>query len=305
MGWFDRLFGRSPVEGLVPISPAAKAARIAALLPNGPSVDDRARMPVAQPSLQEAAPYSALDWYIDVPPSAVGPKTRATLGVACPGAGIFAGADGGFVLAVRLLLVKGDQRFQPGRQALESLLAAAQSAASGPVTIREPIEVALARQAVLVQCWQPATARATAILRRPDGFDGKAVFDAMLSLGYDWGELDWFRWYFDPNTPLVTVSTTTPPGYFLPEAASAGTLRPLDLVLNSALLALSPPGGVAYDGLVTTAQYLRERLGGTLVGEDGTPLDVEGDRKTLATFEAKLTAIGLIPGSAAARSFVS
>ncbi len=73
------------------------------------------------------------------------------------------------------------------------------------------------------------------ILKAPKGstFDGRLLWDVMLCLGLKWGDMDCFHWQNNSTRggdELFSVETSTPPGYFFPEALANGTMKPSDLV---------------------------------------------------------------------------
>jgi len=79
---------------------------------------------------------------------------------------------------------------------------------------------------------------ATLVLRAPAGnrFEGKRMWDVMLCLGLQWGDMDLFHWINrsgQGDDAFFSVSTSTSPGYFLPEAIAADQVRLAIWFLNS------------------------------------------------------------------------
>ncbi len=122
----------------------------------------------------------------------------------------------------------------------------------------------------------------------PEGFPGPAYWDALNSLGLEWGDMDCFHW----NNPtdlggdqLFSVQTNTEPGYFLPEQLT--TVE--DLVFNFDV-ARTPFPDLVYAAMLRAAQYCQKRLGGTVQEEDP---------EVVARIVAALAEAGLTPGESA------
>lgn len=138
------------------------------------------------------------------------------------------------------------------------------------------------------------------VLRAPAGgsFEGRAVWDVMLCLGLQWGDMDIFHW---PNSDAVgdnyffSVWTSTPPGYFLPERIAGGKLHVGDLVFGYSAPRCACPSEV-FESMVRAVEYARKRLGGTIVNEEGGKADLEVVRRKLRTLEQEMKKHGLEPG---------
>lgn len=133
-------------------------------------------------------------------------------------------------------------------------------------------------------------------------FDGRDIWDVMLSLGIQWGDMYLFHW-IDPTAreadPLFSVGTTTEPGYFSPEDIAAGNLQTSDLVFEFCLPRCPAPEAV-FEAMLKAATYAQQRLGGTLLNEDREPYDEEAARRELQDGLAALRQLGIRPGSARA-----
>lgn len=136
-------------------------------------------------------------------------------------------------------------------------------------------------------------------------FTGREVWDVMRSLGLEWGDMDLFHW---PNSSGVgddaffSVWTSTPPGYFLPEAIAAGQLAVRDLVFGFELARCADPVAV-WMRMLAAARYAARRLGGKVTGGDGQAPDAEAAIRALQADVESLTRLGFPPGSEQALHF--
>ncbi|WP_197444077.1 cell division protein ZipA C-terminal FtsZ-binding domain-containing protein [Maioricimonas rarisocia] len=129
-------------------------------------------------------------------------------------------------------------------------------------------------------------------------FDGRQMWDTMLCLGLEWGDMDCFHW---PNPSDVgddyffSVETTTPPGYFLPEEVMADRVHVDDLVFVYSVPRCARPVEV-FDAMVRGVEYCRQRLGGTIADMDGEPADITVMREQIVEIVRELQAAGFEPG---------
>src|SRR5260370_30191308 len=121
----------------------------------------------------------------------------------------------------------------------------------------------------------------------------------MLCLGLNWGDMDCFQW----NNPSESgddhffwVSTSTPPGYFLPEQIAADRVHVEDLVFEFSVPRSAAPVQV-FDAMVKVVEYCQKRLGGTIVGETRSNADLPAIRDRVVETERKLREEGFVPGS--------
>jgi len=115
-------------------------------------------------------------------------------------------------------------------------------------------------------------------------------------MGFTWGDGDYFHWVDDEGNSLFNVSTSTPRGYFLPEQAIAGKLHVEDLTFAIRIAETRNPDAVL-DSMIRAAKYAQARLGGSLGGPDGPALDAAKLRASLQQVVAKMSAVGVAPGS--------
>lgn len=139
------------------------------------------------------------------------------------------------------------------------------------------------------------------ILKAPAGktFNGKVVWDVMLCLGLKWGDMDGFHWENDSEIgadSVFSVSTTTPPGYFLPEEVAADRVHVEDLVFSFSVPRSSQPVEV-FDSMSRGVEYCRKRLDGMILDENGKPADLPALRQRIADVAQQLEKAGLPPGS--------
>jgi len=136
----------------------------------------------------------------------------------------------------------------------------------------------------------------------PEGrpFDGFKMWDALRSLGLEWGDGDLFHWAANAgDDSAFSVSTSTDPGYFFPEEAVAGHLHVEDLVFGLSIPRTYQPT-VVLEAMIRAAKYVQRRLGGNLVSAQREPLNEAALRASLAQTVQRMTAAGIEPGSDAA-----
>ncbi|MBI5543643.1 MAG: hypothetical protein HY901_07135 [Deltaproteobacteria bacterium] len=144
-------------------------------------------------------------------------------------------------------------------------------------------------------------ARAVVLLAAPEGktFDGKTIWDALMSLGLRWGDMDEFHWENNDRSRgddhLFSVSSSTEPGYFLPEEIAAGRLHVSNLVFDFSIPRSADPK-VVLEGMLAAATYAQKRLGGALVDGEGGDLNPDVLRNQVANITARLTKAGFPPG---------
>lgn len=135
-------------------------------------------------------------------------------------------------------------------------------------------------------------------LLRAGRFSMKAVFDALLSLGFVWGNGDLFYWPESEDSGQIVVFTSTDPGYFLPEAAAAGE-HVADLCFDSYVPWCANPLGT-HDAMVAAVRHVCLKLGGHPGGAGDEAYDPDSDRRAIERIGEALGKAGLPPGSAAA-----
>lgn len=184
---------------------------------------------------------------------------------------------------------------------LSSVVEKAKAWPGARVSSSETPAAAAARAARLRKLQQAYDLAVIITLRAPAGarFDGRKVWDVMLSVGLQWGDMDLFHWKNESGIGddyWFSVSTSTAPGYFLPEQIAAGAVQVDDLVFSFSIPRSGSPAA-ALDRMLAAARYARSRLGGELLGTSGAPFDPESIQHDLAQIEAELTAAGFPPGA--------
>ncbi|MEN6625342.1 MAG: cell division protein ZipA C-terminal FtsZ-binding domain-containing protein [Candidatus Sumerlaeia bacterium] len=141
------------------------------------------------------------------------------------------------------------------------------------------------------------------ILRAPGGaaFSGREIWDVMLCLGIEWGDMDIFHCLNmagEGDDNLFSVWTTTPPGYFFPESVARGQ-EYADLVFGLNIARTCTPA-VVFDAMMKAARYAQKRLGGEIVDEHGRPADEAAIRARIDARAQYLEQAGCAPGTDAA-----
>lgn len=163
-----------------------------------------------------------------------------------------------------------------------------------------PPEVAARRARELAALKEEADREAIIQLRAPSGrpFEGRAVWDVMLALGLEWGDMDLFHWNNISSTGddhLFSVWTSTAPGYFLPEEIAAGRVKSADLVFGFSI-PRSPAPEQVFASMARAARYAQHRMGGELLDSEDAPLD---DTAVLSEIERTVSLLrrhGFEPG---------
>jgi cell division protein ZipA len=136
------------------------------------------------------------------------------------------------------------------------------------------------------------------VLEAQDGqlYDGKLIWDVMLSLGLQWGDMDIFHWQFEEG---FSVWTSTEPGYFFPELIAQDKVKTHDLVFGFPIARRYKPVHT-FEQMLKAAEYAQKRLGGTIVDRYGHPIDKKKMREKIISLERRLTQAGFEPGSSPA-----
>jgi cell division protein ZipA len=168
-------------------------------------------------------------------------------------------------------------------------------------------DAAHARSERLVAVGERRDSRIVLRLAAPAGasFAGRQVWDVMLSLGLEWGDMDCFHWQNSSgrgDDAYFSVETSTGSGRFLPEEIAAGLVHVEDLEFTYSLPRSADPIAV-YGRMWTAVEYARTRLGGAVTAADGRPADRERETNAIASSAAELDALGFLPGSDEALRF--
>jgi cell division protein ZipA len=141
---------------------------------------------------------------------------------------------------------------------------------------------------------------AVIVLNAPPNFpfDGRKIWDVMMSLGLEWGDMDIFHWTNPSGSgddSFFSVWTSTPPGYFLPEQIAADRVKTADLVFGFSIPRCAASQSV-FSSMAKAADYAKQRLGGELLDRDRHSLDVAGQQKEISAIEERLKVAGFQPG---------
>lgn len=118
------------------------------------------------------------------------------------------------------------------------------------------------------------------LLKADNKFEGKEIWDVMMSLGLSWGDMDLFHWnntdleYGDDQ--LLSVWTSTEPGYFFPEEIAAGNVQTKDLIFGFSIPRSIAPKEV-FKIMCEVTDYAQKRLGGQILDVNGNKLDEKSE----------------------------
>lgn len=319
------------------ITTASASRERAGILPRDPSED--ARHVLGEIRLEEAPPWDeerdylpapAVEWVVDVrlegdpnlDPQSIDKAfdsdwRRATGGFTAYGRDVETGrwtylisADGPKVVdqlkfAFDYIDILDDDAPLPGEREyadrLEQIAARLKSFGAPTVTASlAPVEAAQ-RSQLLRDVKDRLDVTVVLILEAPQGrtFDGKSIWDVMLCLGLEWGDMDCFHWENPSRTgddSFFSIETTTPPGYFLPEEIAADRVHVSDLVFVYSLPRCARPVEV-FEAMTRAVEYCQSRLGGSIVDEDGRPVDTAAYLQQVGDAAAELRSAGFEPGA--------
>ena len=139
----------------------------------------------------------------------------------------------------------------------------------------------------------------TEIVSENDFFDGHDIWDVMMSIGLEWGDMDLFHWR---NHTLIgdqsyfMVWTLSDPGYFIPEWIASGEFGTDNVVFSFSIPRSDNPEEI-YDVMYKAASYTQSRLGGKLYDENGEELDINHEKQRLSEVIKDLRKHGIEPGT--------
>lgn len=114
------------------------------------------------------------------------------------------------------------------------------------------------------------------VLKAEKEFEGKEIWDVMMSIGLRWGDMDLFHWNNDNrevgDDQLLSVWTSTDPGYFFPEEIAAGNVQTEDLIFGFSIPRSVAPKEV-FNVMCEVTNYAQKRLGGQILDGNGNKLD--------------------------------
>ncbi|GAB3638162.1 hypothetical protein GCM10027422_37520 [Hymenobacter arcticus] len=138
------------------------------------------------------------------------------------------------------------------------------------------------------------------VLKADKPFEGTEIWDKLRSLGLHWGDMDLFHWENPASDAggddhLFSVSTSTEPGYFLPEHLAKGEVKTADLIFSFSIPRSSDPPQVL-ENMHRAASYCQQKLGGQLLDENGQPFELATELKKCQWVTQNLAGKKLRPG---------
>src|SRR5262249_15826044 len=127
----------------------------------------------------------------------------------------------------------------------------------------------------------------------------KAIWDVMLCLGLQWGDMDLFHWEnpgIHGDDHLFSVWTSTPPGYFFPEEIAADRVQSHDLIFGFSIPRTFQPE-LIFDSMTKAIRYAQKRLGGRLVDIEGNPFSEQTELSKIRNVVKQLRNAGFEPGT--------
>jgi cell division protein ZipA len=127
-------------------------------------------------------------------------------------------------------------------------------------------------------------------------YRGVDIWDVMLSLGMEWGDMDIFHaHHHGPGgyDELFSVHTGTDPGFFW--LSTLAEDRFADLIFSMDAVRTVQPQAV-FEAMWKGAEYARARLGGTLVNEQELPAVQEDYLRQIQEMEDRLSEFGCRAG---------
>ncbi|MBP1177595.1 cell division protein ZipA [Paenibacillus sp. PvR133] len=127
-------------------------------------------------------------------------------------------------------------------------------------------------------------------------YRGADIWDVMLSLGMEWGDMDIFHAHhhgLGGYDELFSVHTGTEPGFFW--LSTLAEDRFADLIFSMDGVRTVQPQTV-FEAMWKSAEYARARLGGTLVNEQGLPAVPEDYLRQIQEMEDRLREFGFKAG---------
>ena len=136
------------------------------------------------------------------------------------------------------------------------------------------------------------------ILKAESEFEGKEIWDVMMSLGLKWGDMDLFHWNnnFDyGDDQLMSIWTSSSPGYFFPEEIAAGKVQTVDLIFGFSIPRSISPEEVL-EVMFKATEYAQSRLGGDILNENGLPFDIREEKIKVNKVVTALNNNSIVPG---------
>lgn len=163
----------------------------------------------------------------------------------------------------------------------------------------ESVESAIAKAKRLVQLHQEFNINATIVLQADKDFKGLEMWDALQSVGLEWGDGDLFHWSNGKNyghDQHFSVWTTTEPGYFFPEEIKNGNMNPQNLVFGFSIPRSADPKNI-FEIMINCVKYCQTRLGGQILDKNLKPFNEQQEKQNLSQFLKRMEQKGLKAGS--------
>lgn len=164
---------------------------------------------------------------------------------------------------------------------------------------KESIESAIQKAKKLVKMYQDFNSDVIIVLQGEKQFKGIEIWDALQSVGLNWGDGDLFHWRNDKDyghDQHFSVWTTTEPGYFFPEEIKKGNMNPQNLVFGFSIPRSADPKNVL-EVMFSAVEYCQKRVGGQILDENMHPFNLENKRKEIAELLKKMEEKGIKAGS--------
>ncbi|QCK16150.1 cell division protein ZipA C-terminal FtsZ-binding domain-containing protein [Mangrovivirga cuniculi] len=136
------------------------------------------------------------------------------------------------------------------------------------------------------------------ILKAENEFEGEEIWDVMMSLGLKWGDMDLFHWNNDfeyGDDQLISVWTSTNPGYFFPEEIAAGRVQTEDLIFGFSIPRSISPEQIL-EVMYKATKYAQSRLGGEILNENGHQFNLEIEKTKVNKVVTDLNNNSITPG---------
>jgi cell division protein ZipA len=163
----------------------------------------------------------------------------------------------------------------------------------------ESIEMAINKAKNLIGLNRKFGKNILIVLKADSKYNGLEFWDALTSLGLQWGDGDIFHWnnkYDFGDQVFFSVWTSTAPGYFFPEEVANGNCNPENLVFGYSIPRNSDPSAV-FEIMLESVKYCQKRLGGVLLNYKGEPFNEIKEREEIQEIATKMKEEGIVPGS--------
>lgn len=164
---------------------------------------------------------------------------------------------------------------------------------------KESVESAIQKAKELVALYHEMNNDAIIVLQSNIQFNGREVWDALQSVGLEWGDGDLFHWNNNKDyghDRHFSVWTVTEPGYFLPEEIVNGNMNPQNLVFGFSVPRSADPENI-FDAMLNAVKYCQKRLGGEILDKNLNPFNENRERNDLLEHLKRMESKGLKAGS--------